>query len=420
MFESVADGKETPVKPKKIVFLGLFGQQNLGNDCTLQAMVYNARKYLGNAEVKCICTGPEDTSERYNIPAFPMEVMSGKARTRKNNTLLRLLRKVFVRITKEVLHGVKGFKTLKGSDMLVAPGTGLLVDHTTGFRGYPYYVFKWSLIAKLCRCRLLIVSIGAGPIYHPLSRWFIRSALSLAEYRSYRDSCSKQYIESIGFETNSDRVYPDLAFSLPEAIMVGLDHREGQRSVIGVGVVDYYGQNAKLHSGGEDAYRDYINKTATFITWLLEHNYNVRVLIGDVRYDSSVRQDLRELIEKRGLKDDKGQIIYETISSVEQLLSQLSKTDIIVSPRFHNIILALMLNKPVIALSHHEKFDSLMAGLGLAEYCLHIDNLNVDRLIEQFKKVAKNSEDLKPYIKRKTEEYRRVLDEQYSFIFNNV
>ena len=154
--------------------------------------------------------------------------------------------------------------------------------------------------------------MGAGPIYHWLSRWFIRFALSVADYRSYRDSYSKQYIERIGFETNSDRVCPDLAFSLPEAMMVELDHRERERPVIGVGVVDYRGQSGKLRSRSEDVYRDYVEKTANFITWLLEHNYNVRVLIGDVRYDSSVRQDLRELLEKGGLKDGKGKIIVET------------------------------------------------------------------------------------------------------------
>ena len=79
-----------------------------------------------------------------------------------------------------------------------------------------------------------------------------------------------------------------------------------------------------------------------------------------------------------------------------------------------------MLNKPVIALSHHEKFDSLMDGLGLEEYCLNIETLEVDELIEKLMKVGKNAEALRPHIKRKVEEYRRILDEQYRFIFSNV
>jgi polysaccharide pyruvyl transferase WcaK-like protein len=74
----------------------------------------------------------------------------------------------------------------------------------------------------------------------------------------------------------------------------------------------------------------------------------------------------------------------------------------------------------VIVLSHDDKFDSLMAELGLAEYCLAIDGLDVDRLIERFTEVEKNGEALKTYIKDKSEEYRRVLDQQYSIIFKDV
>lgn len=106
--------------------------------------------------------------------------------------------------------------------------------------------------------------------------------------------------------------------------------------------------------------------------------------------------------------------------TLEQLLPQLAKSDVVVSPRFHNIILALMLNKPVISISYNEKFDSLMAGIGLAEYCQHIDHLDVDRLIEQLRELEKTAKKLTPQIQHKTEEYRRALDEQYNFIFNDV
>ena len=43
-------------------FLRLFGQQNWGNDATLQAIVFNTRKYLPDAELRCVCTGPDATA----------------------------------------------------------------------------------------------------------------------------------------------------------------------------------------------------------------------------------------------------------------------------------------------------------------------------------------------------------------------
>lgn len=424
MFEPFAEGKETRMKPKpkRIAFYGLFGQKNLGNECTLQAIIYNARRYLPDAEVKCICTGAEDTSARHKIPAFPMRGLPGKVRPGQSNPLVRLLRKLFIRIPMELVNWLKAFKALKGTHMLVVGGTGLLVDHTTGPFGYPYLVFKWSIIAKLCGCKLLFVSVGAGPIYHSLSRWFIKFALWLADYRSYRDSFSRKYIESIGFKTNNDPIYPDLAFSLPRAMVPESNNRDRQRLVIGVGLLDYYGQGKAVRERGEREaiYRDYVNKLSTFVAWLFANKYTVRVLIGDVLYDSPVKEDLIELLRKRELKYEDGQFIDEPILTVEQLLSQLGKSDIVVSPRFHNIILALMLNKPVISLSHNEKFDSLMAELEFAEYCQHIDHLDIDSLIERFMKLEKNAEKLRPLIRQKIEEYRRALDEQYNIIFNNI
>jgi polysaccharide pyruvyl transferase WcaK-like protein len=156
------------------------------------------------------------------------------------------------------------------------------------------------------------------------------------------------------------------------------------------------------------------------VGWLLEHKYIVRLLIGDVLYDKRVKQDMRELINKRGLKYEEGQIIDEPVSSVEQLLSQLATTDMVVATRFHNVLLALMLNKPVVSISYDPKNDSLMAGVGLAEYCQHIDHLDLDKLVEQFIELEKNVKNLRPCIKQKIEEYRNALDEQYAFIFKGM
>lgn len=405
------------MKPKKIAFLGLFGQQNLGNECTLQAMVYHTRKHILDADLKCICTGPEDTRARHGIQAFEMYAPSGKVTPERNNNPLTFLIKTVVRAWRELHHGVKAFITLRGSDLLIVPGTGLLVDHTTGFQGYPYYIFKWALIAKLCRCKMLVLSVGAGPIYHPVSKFLIRNALSLADYRSYRDTFSKEYIESIGFATNGDPVYPDLAFSLPENILPVNHKVNSPQTIVGVGLIDYYGQGSKLDRNGLDVYRDYINKIGAFIIWLLNNNYRVRLLIGDMEYDMNAIRDVLEYLEKRGDKHKNGRIISEPIDTVNDLLTQLAKTDIVISPRYHNIILSLMLKKRVISLSYNEKFEALMLDYGVEKYCHRLDELDVNRLIEQLISIEREHDDLDVSISKKTEEHRKALNDQYEMVF---
>ena len=406
------------MKPRQIIYFGNFGTQNLGNECTLHAIICNTLKRVPDARLKCLCTVPEDTAARHSIPAFGSVAASPAwLQPGKYGPLAKWLRRLFFRIPIELLHWAKGFRLMRGSHMLIVPGTGIVSDYLTGPFGWPYDIFKWSSIAKLCRVKVLFVSIGVGPIYHPLSKWLIKTSLRFAEYRSYRDTASKQYMEGIGFRTNGDRVCPDLAFGLPRGMFPERPLYRGEKPIIGVGLKDYYGPAGPGDRPDAKAYLDYLNTMAAFVVWLREHQYPVRVLIGDILYDSSVKSDFMNLLKERGLATGDGQISAEPVLTVDELLVQLAATDIVISPRFHNLVLALMLNKPVLALSSHQKLDSLMAGLGLAGYCVPLRNLGVDILIKHFVELEKKAEKLKPYIKRKVEQYREAWDQEYSAIF---
>jgi polysaccharide pyruvyl transferase WcaK-like protein len=379
---------------------------------------------LPDEKLLCICTGPDEVTAKYGISTFPLRMMPPKIWSEKKSIVFKALRRIFIRIPSEWAHWFEAIKILKECRMLIVTGTGILVDHTTGPFGYPYLLFKWSIIAKLCRCKLLFVSVGAGPIYHKVSRWFIKCALKLSSYRSYRDDFSKQYIETIGFKGHGDPIYPDLAFSLPKSIMLESGNHDRKGNVVGVGLMDYYGKENKnsIHKqGGQDAiYSNYMRKLYSFVTRLFEEKFIVRLLIGDVKYDSSVKKDLLQLIEKNGPKYEVEQIINEPIYDLVELLPQLAKSDIVVSPRFHNIILALMLNIPVISISYNKKFESLMKEFGLNEYCLAIEHLNVNWLLVKIREIKKKADKIIPQIQQKTQENRKALDEQYSIIFNAI
>src|SRR5215813_2584532 len=155
--QSCACVYSSSMKPRKIAFYGLFGQQNWGNECTLQAILFNVRRYLPDAELRCFCTGPDDTFLRHNIAAFPVSNRYAKGYRKvmrnQNHPLMRLLRKVAIRIPMKVLDWFKAYRSLRGFDMLVVPGTGLLTDFSSNPLGVPYELFKWSVIAKVCRCK---------------------------------------------------------------------------------------------------------------------------------------------------------------------------------------------------------------------------------------------------------------------------
>jgi polysaccharide pyruvyl transferase WcaK-like protein len=414
-----------PAKGTRIALFGIFGIENIGNECTLQAMLHNVRQRQPDADVYGICYQPRDTLRRHGLTAVPISSRHGHNGAsgqvaRPGNRLTRVLRILSRRVPSELAEWSRAWRVLRGTRLLVMTGTGMLTDYNTWAFGYPYDVFKWAAAARLAGCKVRFVGIGVGPVYERLSRWFIKGALALADYRSYRDHISKRRLDTLGFDTASDPVVPDLAFSLPPGMLPDSGRQARQQRVVGLGVMNYFDPRAGGPADKQVSYRDYLDKMCEFTTWLIGRGYVVRILQGDVRHDASVRRDLRAALEHRGFAYGGAGILDEDSYSVEDLLAQLALTDIVVSPRFHNLILALMLGKPVISISYDAKNDALLDGFGLGRYCQPIDRLSVARLIDQFIELEVRAKQGEPVVRQRTAEYRNRLDEQYRVVLRDV
>jgi polysaccharide pyruvyl transferase WcaK-like protein len=405
-----------PGKPRRIAIFGHFDGTNLGNESTLRAILYHLRRLQPDAELTCICTGPQTTAAAHHIRAIPI------GRTYVNfwqprNPLGRLARKFCVGIG-EPIRWLEGIVTLCGTDLLIVPGTGLLTD-AYGLMGWgPYSLFRWSVIAKLCRCRLVLVSVGAGPLYSAAGRFCVRSLLSLADFRSYRDEATMLYLQGVGFSARKDRIFPDLAFGLPKNMISPRDGLLGVGAVIGLGVMEWADRYSK-HGPGDAAQVSYLQSFAKAARWLLARGYKIRLLIGDF-WDERTKQALLRLLAEDLATYGHGRIIDEPIRSIDDLLSQIAATDAVVATRFHNILLALLCEKPVISISFHDKCDSLMAAMGMSDYCLDSRDLEPDMLIAAFCRLEVNADSLKSLIKERTKRFRDALEEQYELILNGL
>ena len=213
------DRVANPMKPARISFYGNFGAGNLGNEATLEAVIDEMRARWPDGRLLCFCTNPQDVRTRHKIAAFPSEAVDRSApetsvALARWPRLPRFFRIAFVRIPLEAVHWIRCLRALSREDMLMVAGTGIICDYLTGPFGWPYDIFRLSVLATLCRVRLVFLSVGAGPIDHPLSRWFLKTSLALADHRSYRDETSKRYLQGIGFDASSDPVCPDVVFGL--------------------------------------------------------------------------------------------------------------------------------------------------------------------------------------------------------------
>lgn len=405
----------TRAKGPTIALFGAFGVGNLGNECTLQALLYNIRRYMPDGKVRCICPGPNQVRIGYGIPASPIEDVPF---SHVPNPVLRILRKIFVRIPLELFRWMKALVALRDVDTLIMTGTGMLGDFGISPLGLHFQILKWTLLARLCHCKVVFLSVGAGPLRQQLSQRFVKAALSRADYRSYRDSFSKDYLNSIGFNTEHDLVFPDLAFSFPSAMLPEISKNGSSRPVVGVGLMTYFNRTGGSHQDGS-IYAEYIAKMSRFVSWLLEKKYKVRLLIGDVAYDPAATNALKTYLEESGIRYENGAIIDEPAASVDEVLSQIAASDFVVASRFHNILLALMLAKPVLAISYHEKNAALMVSAGLAECSQDIEHIDVDKMIRQFESLQENADRIKLQLRQNATACRAALDGQYDLIFSD-
>ncbi len=364
---------------KRIGLFGLFGTGNSGNNGSLEAMLEFVRQVRPDAEITCIAAAQRGAADRIartlQVPTIPLGLPPPANRLLR--TVDRLLLSV-PRRTASLIHAVARARKL---DALIIPGTGILDDFGGRPFGMPLALLAWCLVARLRGAWIAFVSIGAGPIHHPVSRWLMRSAVAMADYRSYRDAVSKEFMTRIGFDTRDDAVYPDIAFKLPAPASVRPQRPDG-RLVVGVGVMTYQGWRDDPDRGAP-IYRTYLEKISSFAVRLLDRGHAVRILMGDTNDQRAVRDVLANVALARPSLPN-GRLLFDEMASLHDLMAQMAGTDIVVATRFHNIVCALKLGKPAISISYAAKNDVLMAEMGLSRFCQHVERLDVGLLIEQF------------------------------------
>jgi polysaccharide pyruvyl transferase WcaK-like protein len=368
------EAKRRGAEPKGVGLFGGFGSGNFGNDGSLESMLLFLRRVAPEQRLLCICGDPAAVEQAFGVDAIPIH---WKPRCPARGRMAVLAQKVLGRATLW-LHAVRHLRSLK---VLIVPGTGLLDDFAVSPLGWPFDLLSWFLLARLMGVKVVLASIGAGPIRHPVSRWLMKSAARAAHYRSYRDTVSKTFMESIGFDARRDPVCPDLAFRLRAPPAIRRQRAENEPLTIGVGVMAYHGWR-KGGSRGAEIYAAYLEKLTKFVFWLLNRGHVVRLLIGETSDLRAVEDLLRAVCER---KPDLGggAIVFAPAKTLHDVMQQMADTDVVVATRYHNIVCALRMAKPTVSIGYSYKNDALLAEMGLSDFCQHVEDFDVELLQTQ-------------------------------------
>ena len=438
----------------KIALLTPYTGSNLGDAAIQVAVIDNIRMRYPEAIICMISIYPAVTTKFHHVPSLPITPFGvshyaprsvnakifnqNKNQVASNNqgllnTLKAIIKSVpllyqFIKLAqtqinriysvfKEIIHVAKSYKFLKGTDLLIVSGGGQLDDYWGGPWGHPYALLKWGLIAKARGIKYIFLSVGTCALESKLSTFFIKQALRIADYRSYRDNTSKELLNRIGF-TRNDLVYPDLAFSY---INCGMRERQGTSpdgKVVGISPIAYH-SGCGWFKNDIAAYEQYLDTIITFISTLAHNEYSI-VLFSTEGVDRKRFSDIINGLKKNHKPDIDGKVIYAHTDTPKELFNQLCNVDYVVASRLHGIILSNLCCLPVLAISYDRKVDTYMTDAGFKDYLLKIDNIDINLLLNKFESLITNSKSVKHHLMANNFDNFSELKRQYDFVLGGA
>ncbi|MGA9672573.1 MAG: polysaccharide pyruvyl transferase family protein [Terracidiphilus sp.] len=418
----------------KIGLLDHMGYGNLGDAATQEALIAHIRLRMPETQIVGFSLNPIDTEKRHGIPSYSITYWHpgldrpAESGTGTNGSPVPRLKSFLKRIpvlspslrwvqnlVREVRHLGRSYLRVRSLDCLVIAGGGQLCELWRGPWSHPYNVFKFSLLTKLARKRLLIVNVGAGPLESRLGKIFIKCSVRLADYVSFRDVESQALVQRLGIRRET-HVFPDSAYGLDVSQYRGPDTLTVRKPIIGINPIGFC--DPRIWPRQDLAiYSRYLDELAQFLVRLSSESYELKIFSAERSVDAFAIEDLKDRLRAGLPGTDIDEICAPLIESVEGLMTEMAGFDFVITSKFHGVVFSHLLAKPVVAISYHVKIDDLMRNVGDSQYCLNIASFDAGSLQRAFAELAENGSALRMKCRQVAATRADSLNRQFDDLF---
>jgi len=322
----------------KIAVFGNFGVHNLGDDLILMGLQEDLKDL--RPELTVFCGAPEKVESDTGLKArhfFPGGLRSW------------LLWLMFPSIREETRESRK---TLESMDRVIIGGGGILVDR------HPKAVLLWwSQLREIKRSgkpyHLVANSIE---LKHEWSRNLLLPYIEAAEKITVRDYASKKLLKEHGISAS---IVEDLAMKAPLPKVDGSQRRQVALAFCRWTWTD-----------------DGLQTMRQFMALLKEHQIEIVALAFQTETDDD--RKFYELLDPS----------LRVVSELDEVVQEMSSSQLVLGMRLHSIILAERLKKPFIAIPYQDKVRAYVTDLGLEGRLLEMADLSLKRLQALFEKIV--------------------------------
>jgi len=333
---------------KKIVLSGYYGFNNAGDEAVLYSIINSLRKHNVDIEITVLSNNPEQTAKLYDVQAFNRWKFG------------------------EV------YRALKSTDLLISGGGSLLQD-VTSKNGILYYLGV-IFFAKLLRKSVVIYSQGIGPVHMNRNRKLTALILNLVNGITVRDESSKKDLEEMGVKKDIDvSADPVLSFSCEDIkiekgreLLERVDVNINDGKILGISVRSWKTAGANFTAIAEACDR------------LVTQGW--QVVFIPMHFPEDI-QASREIVNQM---KEKAFLLKENYSPSEAL-SIYKAVDMVLGMRLHALIMAAVMEKPLVAISYDPKVNRFMDSLGNNQ-AMEINELKCQEILDLVQNTWENKD----------------------------
>lgn len=324
----------------KIVISGYYGFGNAGDEAMLAAILEAILEVIPDADITVISGNPQQTAEKHGVKAL------GR------------------------FSGMKIFKAISQSDLVISGGGSLLQDVTS--KRSLYYYLSIIKLATFLHKKVMLYAQGIGPLQRKQAQKAVGSVLNNATLITVRDEKSKQELERLGVNNPEIIVTADAVLSMhPVDPSIGKrllkDYPiSGVKPRIGVSV-----RNWKDHT----AYRQELANALD----QLQKDENAEIVFIPMQ----APDDVKEAREIAKLMSGNAYVLDQVYTTTE-LLALTGCMDLVLGVRLHALVFASLMGKPVVGISYDPKITNFLQMIGKVPIGT-LAELNAQNLVKEVK-----------------------------------
>lgn len=327
----------TPNAVPHIVIHGYYGAGNFGDDIILLSIVSALRKKMPDADITVLCR---------NIAPIPSSHM-------------------FRSVSRFDLDSIA--PVIKKADLFICGGGGIFQDYS-GFdfsdhfgprkKGLNYYAVPIEM-AYLLSKPIMFYAVGAGPLFSPVYKRYLKTVLGFADIITVRDQPSAALITNLNNKSNPV-VTADPAVSFDR-----FDHtpiKKAYSRCAGICLRSWF-----FKDGERSAFIRFFSNLASH----LAERYGYKVILFSFSKGRS-DYDLLKAVHQNTKVDV---VLHNENAALEQTIHLIRQLDFLVGMRLHSLIVATAHQIPALGIAYDDKVKRYLNQLNMQDCIITLNDV---------------------------------------------